>query len=70
MRRPANLESTARGVALFAGLQAGVVPDLQDLAQKRSVGADRFEPQIDTSTRTAWRHRWNDAVTRSLGWPG
>ena len=70
VRRPANLESTARGVALFAGLQAGVVPDLQDLAQQRSVGADRFEPQIDTSTRTAWRHRWNDAVTRSLGWHG
>ena len=70
VRRPANLESTARGVALFAGLQAGVVPDLQDLAQQRSVGADRFEPQIDTSTRTAWRRRWNDAVTRSLGWHG
>ena len=70
VRRPANLESTARGVALFAGLQAGVVPDLQELAQKRSMGADRFEPQIDTSTRTAWRRRWNDAVTRSLGWHG
>lgn len=70
VRRPANLESTARGVALFAGLQAGVVPDLQDIAQQRSVGADRFEPQIDTSTRTAWRRRWNDAVTRSLGWHG
>ena len=70
VRRPANLESTARGVALFAGLQAGVVLDLHDLAQQRSVGADRFEPQIDTSARTAWRRRWNDAVTRSLGWHG
>ena len=70
VRRPANLESTARGVALFAGLQAGVVSDLHDLAQQRSVGADRFEPQIDTSARTAWRRRWNDAVTRSLGWHG
>ena len=70
VRRPANLESTARGVALFAGLQAGVVSDLHDLAQQRSVGADRFEPQIDTSARTSWRRRWNDAVTRSLGWHG
>ena len=70
VRRPANLESTARGVALFAGLQAGVVSNLHDLAQQRSVGADRFEPQIDTSARTAWRRRWNDAVTRSLGWHG
>jgi|TARA_X000000950_G_scaffold273671_1_gene357745 glycerol kinase len=70
VRRPASLESTARGVALFAGLQAGVVTDLHDLAQQRSEGADRFEPQIDTSARTAWRRRWNDAVTRSLGWHG
>jgi len=70
VRRPANLESTARGVALFAGLQAGVVSDLNNLAKQRSVGADRFEPQIDTSARTAWRRRWNDAVTRSLGWHG
>ena len=70
VRRPANLESTARGVALFAGLQAGVVSDLNNLAKQRSVGADQFEPQIDTSARTAWRRRWNDAVTRSLGWHG
>ena len=70
VRRAANLESTARGVALFAGLQAGVIDNVDDLVRHRSVGANLFEPQMDTSQRTAWRTRWNDAVTRSLGWHG
>ena len=70
VRRAANLESTARGVALFAGLQAGVVTDIDDLVRRRGEGASLFEPQMDTSRRTAWRARWNDAVTRSLGWHG
>ena len=63
-------ESTARGVALFAGLQAGVVTDIDDLVRRRGEGASLFEPQMDTSRRVAWRARWNDAVTRSLGWHG
>ena len=69
VRRAANLESTARGVALFAGVQAGVVSDIEDLVNRRQAMAPSlFEPQIDTPTRSAWRSRWNDAVTRSLGW--
>jgi glycerol kinase len=70
VRRAANLESTARGVALFAGVQAGVVTDIDDLVRRRGDGASLFEPQIDTSHRARWRDRWNDAVTRSLGWHG
>ena len=70
VRRPSNLESTARGVALFAGVQAGVVSDLPALASHRHDGAQRFEPQIDTEQRRRWRERWNDAVNRSLGWHG
>ena len=70
VRRAATLESTARGVALFAGLQAGVVTDIDDLVRRRGEGASLFEPQMDTSRRVAWRARWNDAVTRSLGWHG
>ncbi|RPF85189.1 MAG: glycerol kinase GlpK [Synechococcus sp. TMED20] len=70
VRRAANLESTARGVALFAGVQAGVVTDIDDLVRRRGDGASLFEPQIDTSHRARWRDRWNEAVTRSLGWHG
>ena len=70
VRRPASLESTARGVALFAGVQAGVVDDLNHLVPNRGDGAQRFHPQIDTTQRNRWRSRWNDAVNRSLGWHG
>ncbi len=70
VRRAANLESTARGVALFAGVQAGVIDKVDELVRHRSDGATLFEPQMDTSRREAWRTRWNDAVTRSLGWHG
>ena len=70
VRRPASLESTARGVALFAGLQAGVISDLEQLATARRDGAELFHPQMDASQRDRWRTRWEDAVSRSLGWHG
>ncbi|MGA0292029.1 MAG: glycerol kinase GlpK [Synechococcus sp.] len=70
VRRPASLESTARGVALFAGLQAGVISDLEQLASARRDGAELFHPQMDASQRDRWRTRWQDAVSRSLGWHG
>jgi glycerol kinase len=70
VRRPASLESTARGVALFAGLQAGVISDLEQLATARRDGAELFHPQMDASQRDRWRTRWQDAVSRSLGWHG
>ena len=68
VRRPANLESTARGVALFAGLQAGVISDLNSLVPLRREGAEFFQPNLEEEARKAWRSRWNDAVNRSLGW--
>ena len=70
VRRPASLESTARGVALFAGVQAGVISDLEQLASARRNGAELFHPQMDASQRNSWRARWQDAVSRSLGWHG
>ena len=70
VRRPASLESTARGVALFAGLQAGVISDLEQLATGRRDCAELFHPQMDAPQRNRWRARWQDAVSRSLGWHG
>ncbi|MGC6483832.1 MAG: glycerol kinase GlpK [Synechococcus sp.] len=68
VRRPTNLESTARGVALLAGLQTGVITDLQDLVASRSQGAELFSPTIDRAQRERWRARWDNAVERSLQW--
>ncbi|MGB1416934.1 MAG: glycerol kinase GlpK [Synechococcus sp.] len=68
VRRSANLESTARGVAILAGLQAGVIPNLEALNATRQDGAQVFNPAIEPQQRDAWRERWNNAVTRSLHW--
>jgi glycerol kinase len=70
IRRPKHLESTARGVALLAGLQAGVIADLKDLVPNRTQNSSVFEPQQTLEQRQRWRQRWNDAVTRSLHWNG
>ena len=70
VRRPVNLESTARGVALLAGMQAGLITDLEDLVPERNTGAQHFHPQIEPLQRSRWKRRWDDAVNRSLGWHG
>ena len=44
-------ESTARGVALLAGVQAGVINDLHDLVATRSQGAELFTPTMDADQR-------------------
>jgi len=70
VRRPAHLESTARGVALMAGEEAGVVTDLEPIRQHLASGSSRFEPQLSASARQAWRRRWQEAVRRCLHWHG
>ncbi len=68
VRRPTNLESTAKGVALLAGLQAGVIPDLQKLVLKRQENAELFIPNLSIDKRKQWHAKWNEAVNRSLKW--
>ena len=68
IRRPANLESTARGVALFAGLQSGVIPNLQELATHKTESAQLFSPKLNLEKRKIWKDKWNEAVIRSLHW--
>lgn len=70
VRRPAHLESTARGVALMAGQEAGVVSDLEPIRQGLAAGASRFEPQLSAAERELWRRRWQEAVRRCLHWHG
>ena len=70
VRRPANLESTARGVALLAGIQAGLINGLEDLLLERNKGVQHFHPHISSEQRSRWKNRWADAVNRSLDWYG
>ena len=70
MRRPAYLQSTARGVALLAGVQAGVISSLKGLESLRGEHADVFEPSLSAQQRRDWLQRWSDAISRSLRWHG
>ncbi len=69
VRRRADLESTSRGVALLAGVQAGVVPGLEAWQNDSGAGeTHRFEPLLDPAGRDRWCRRWKSAVERSLHW--
>ncbi len=66
--RPINLETTAWGAALLAGLAVGLWPD-------RTAAADlwrperRFEPRMTASRREALLAGWDDAVRRTRSRP-
>ncbi len=69
VRRRADLESTSRGVALLAGVEAGVVPSLEAWGPEMDEdGIQRFMSLIDSDQREQWRRRWRSAVERSLHW--
>jgi glycerol kinase len=70
VRRPAYLQSTARGVALLAGVQAGVISSLTSLESLRGEHADVFDPSLSSEQRQDWLQRWSDAISRSLRWHG
>lgn len=67
VERAAELETTALGAALLAGLGAGVLPDLAACRATRRPGA-RFEPRSADAERRAARQRWRRLVdaTRAL----
>ena len=68
--RPANLESTALGVALMAGEGAGVLSDLGPIATAIRASSTQVSPQRDASERERWCRRWDQAVDRCLQWHG
>jgi glycerol kinase len=64
IERPSELESTARGAAMLAGVGAGMFGTIHDAA--RMSRADRvFSPSIDASEREIHRARWASAVARA-----
>ena len=68
VRRPVHLESTARGVALMAGQEAGLINDLEPLRARILTDCRRYQPQLSASERHRWRRRWKEAVRRCLHW--
>ncbi len=67
LRRAAQLETTALGAALLAGLGAGVWSSTDALDQQK-LEAGCFEPAGDPAAMSRLRRRWQAAVQRTLGW--
>jgi glycerol kinase len=68
IERPAELESTARGAAMLAGVGAGLFRTLAEAAGMSK--ADRsFRVEMSPEERAAHRRRWSDAVGRARSAP-
>ncbi|KQN40439.1 glycerol kinase [Sphingomonas sp. Leaf407] len=66
VERPADLETTARGAAFFAGLATGIWSGLGDI---RALWAREhcFDPAMSADERAPLVAGWRDAVRRTLG---
>lgn len=65
--RPRNIETTAVGAAMLAGLGSGLWPTRSSLAERWQI--DRvFEPTIGEEERDERFQLWRRAVDRALGW--
>ncbi|MDP3299660.1 MAG: FGGY-family carbohydrate kinase, partial [Phenylobacterium sp.] len=58
-------ETTALGAALFAGLGAGLYPDVEAAAAARPT-TEPSAPALDPALRQIGQARWRDAVRRVL----
>ncbi len=67
VEKPPNIEATALGAAMFAGLSAGVWDDIDQIRDKQ-IEKQCFFPQMDAKKRDELMVSWNNAVNRSLNW--
>lgn len=66
IKRPVELESTARGAAMLAGLGCGLFREEADSASMSKT--DRlFHVEMSPDERAAHRRRWADAIARTRG---
>ena len=67
VERPRNVETTALGAAMLAGLGAGVWSDIDSLTRIREVDR-KFTPTITVNDRRARMKVWKKAVKRARNW--
>lgn len=67
VERPQNIESTALGAAMMAGLGAGIWPDASTAFATHKPGKI-FLPTESAARRREWRTRWKRAIRRAGGW--
>jgi glycerol kinase len=64
IERPSELESTARGAAMLAGIGAGLFPSGREAAKMMAVERT-FHPSMPEAERDERLARWRDAVRRA-----
>jgi glycerol kinase len=64
IERPLDVESTARGAAMLAGVGAGVFGDIQQAARLVE-HPQRFQPQMTNTERDRRLSSWQAAVRRA-----
>jgi glycerol kinase len=64
VERPTELESTARGAAMLAGVGAGVFRSREELTRFARLERE-FRPRIEPSERALARARWEEGVDRA-----
>ena len=67
IERPRNVETTALGAAMMAGLGAGVWRDVDELATIREVDKT-FLPNTTAKDRQARQKTWRQAIKRAKHW--
>lgn len=67
IERPRNVETTALGAAMMAGLGAGIWRDVDELAAIREVDKT-FVPTATAKDRKAHQKTWRQAVKRAKNW--
>ena len=68
VERPADVETTAMGAAIAAGLGAGVWSSVDEVASTTGQIERAFDPAISPAEREARCGRWKRAVESSFGW--
>jgi glycerol kinase len=62
VERPANIETTALGAAMLAGVGAGLFASLEEAASAVRGDVDRFSPACDENARARRIETWDSAV--------
>ena len=64
VERPSDIETTARGAAMLAGLGAGLFRSMDDTKAMTNVQAE-FKPTMAETERKRHAARWQDALRRT-----
>ena len=67
VERPANVETSALGAAMLAGLGAGLFGSLEEAAEAARGDVTRFEPAMDGGERKKRMADWERAVAAVIG---